>query len=134
MPSGDAEAAIGQNTRAFTDLAVRGDAAGIANMYATDAMFMPPNAPAVRGRDAIRQVWAGLLGSGAVQLTLTTEKVLRSGNLAVEVGRYDFTVTPKGGAAMHDVGKYSVTWRNTNGEWKIAVDIYNSDLPATAPH
>jgi uncharacterized protein (TIGR02246 family) len=131
--SGDAESNIRENAANFSAYVNRGDASAIANLYAEDAMFMAPNAPAARGRSNIRQVWTGVLGSGRPELTLTTDSVTQSGDLAVEVGRYQFGMTPTGGATMRDTGKYVVVWKRVNGQWQIADDIYNSDMPATAP-
>jgi uncharacterized protein (TIGR02246 family) len=131
--TGDAESNIRQNTANFSTFVNRSDAASIANIYAEDAVFMAPNAPATRGRSAIRQVWSGLFGSGRADLTLTTDSVTQSGDLAVEVGHYQFGMTPAGGATMRDTGKYVVVWKRINGQWQIADDIYNSDLPPTAP-
>lgn len=133
-PTADVETAINQLNAQLADAVRSGDPAAVAGFYAEDAVMMPPNMPAARGRDAIRQMWAGILGSGKVYLKLTTDKVLHAGNLATEVGSFDFTITPSGGAPQHDVGKYAVTWRNVNGQWRIVVDIFNSNLPANAPH
>ena len=127
--TGDAESNIRQNTSNFSTLVNRGDSAAIADLYSEDAMFMAPNAPATRGRANIRQAWAGMLGSLHPEVTLTTDSVTQSGDLAVEVGRYQFGMTPAGGATTRDNGKYVVVWKRINGKWQIANDIFNSDMP-----
>lgn len=131
MTAADPRPAIAQANVDFAGAARRGDAAGVANFYANDAVMMPPNMPAARGRDAIRQVWSGLLGSGKVDLTLTTDNVIQSCDLATEVGHYDFAITPNaaGAATQRDSGKYAVTWRNDGGQWRIVADIFNSNAP-----
>jgi ketosteroid isomerase-like protein len=41
---------------------------------------------------------------------------------------------PEGGQAMIDKGKYLVVMkRQVDGSWKVAVDIWNSDLPQPVP-
>jgi ketosteroid isomerase-like protein len=34
------------------------------------------------------------------------------------------------GTAQTGNGKYVVVWRKIGSEWKVAADIFNSDLPA----
>lgn len=65
-------------------------------------------------------------------VTFQTEDVQVAGDLAIETGRYEMTVTPKQGKAINDKGKYVTVWqRQPDGSWKIVRDISNSDLPAT---
>lgn len=132
--AGDPAKSIPQLNAGFSDAVRRGDAAAVASYYADTAVMMPPNMPAARGRDAIRQTWSGLLASGKIDLALMTDNLIQSCDLATEVGHFDFSLTPPGAAAMRDKGKYAVTWKNIGGQWRIVVDIFNSDLPATAPH
>jgi ketosteroid isomerase-like protein len=133
--TGDAESAIRQGDINFSQRFGLSDAAGVAGIYAQDATLLPPNAPAVHGREAIRQMWGGLMSTGKGDVTLTADNITQSGDLAVEVGRYQFNFTPNGAtAAIPDHGKYVVVWKKINGQWQIAEDIYNSDLPPTAPH
>ncbi|MDQ6802822.1 MAG: DUF4440 domain-containing protein [Acidobacteriota bacterium] len=131
---GDAESAIRQGDIDFAQRFGQSDAAGVANLYAQDATIMPPNASAVHGREGIRQMWSGLMSTGKGNVTLTSDNVMQSGDMAVEVGRYQFNFTPNGAtAAIPDTGKYIVVWKRINGQWQIVDDIYNSDMPATAP-
>jgi len=129
MPANDAEEAIRKADAEFATNARAGNVAALAAVYADDAVIMPPNAPAFRGPDAIRQFWTGFLAAGQIDVALTPDKVTQSGDLAAEIGHYDLTITPKGAAPIHDKGKYLVTWRRTGGTWKIIGDIFNSDQP-----
>jgi len=128
-PANDAEDAIRKMDRDFSAAASGGNVEGMMSIYADDAVLMPPNLPAFRGRDAIRQFWTGFTGAGKIDATLTPDKVMQSCDMATELGHYALTITPKGGAAVQDTGKYVVTWRKVGGQWKAVADIFNSDRP-----
>jgi len=129
MQSGDAESAIRRNAAGFATAASHGDVGGMIAFYDDNAVLMPPNAPAFRGKDAIRQFWTGFAAIGAIDASLITDDVLQSGDLAVETGHFELSITPKGAPSpIKDSGKYVVTWHRTHGEWKIVRDIFNSNL------
>jgi uncharacterized protein (TIGR02246 family) len=106
----------------------------LARLYATDAVFMPPNAPPIRGQEAIRAYWAEAVKLSNASLTLApmTIDVAASGDFATDVGAYTFSFTGDQGP-VNDRGKYIVKFRKVGTEWKIANDIFNSDLPMPAP-
>ena len=93
---------------------------------------MPPNGPIGKGRAAIQQTWASMMGTPGFDLTFTPEQIIvsSSGDMALDRGTYRLNVAP-GGKAQTDTGKYVVVWRKVGGEWKAAADIFNSDLPAS---
>jgi uncharacterized protein (TIGR02246 family) len=128
---GDAENAIRRMNSDLSANVRAGNAQVVVdNFYAPDAVMMAPNAPALRGRDAVRGFWAQFLATGAVDLALTPNNVMQScAEMAVENGRYDLTITPKGGQAIHDMGKYIVVWKKADGRWWAVNDIFNSDVP-----
>jgi ketosteroid isomerase-like protein len=129
--AGDAENAIRRANSEFAANVRAGNAQTIVdNYYAPDAVAMPPNMPALTGREAIRQFWAGFLNAGAIDLALTSDKVTQSGDIAVERGHYDLTITPAGGQAIKEKGKYLVMWKKAGGRWWSVDDIFNSDIPA----
>jgi len=107
------------------------DAAAIAGLYAEDGAVMPPNGPIGKGRTAIQQTWASMMGTPGFDLTFTPEQILvsSSGDMALDRGTYNLTIAP-GGTKQTDTGKYVVVWRKIGGEWKAAADIFNSDKPA----
>lgn len=125
-------ARIDEGVAAWTAAVNRGDMAAVADLYTEDAMLMPPNGAALRGRDAVRTFFVEALSSLSPRdVKLSSDEVEVCGDSAYEVGRYQMTVQPSGGAAMNDRGKYLVVWRRqSDGSWKIARDIFNSDLAA----
>jgi ketosteroid isomerase-like protein len=110
------------------------DADGMANLYAEDAVLMPPGAPAVTGRpgikaflneDAAKSKTAGIsIKNGAV----TGASV--SGDTGWISGNY--TVVDASGAAL-DSGSYLSVHHRTNGAWLYIRDIWNSDRPPAPP-
>jgi uncharacterized protein (TIGR02246 family) len=128
---GDAENAIRRANSDFAANARSGNAQAVVdNFYAPDAVVMAPNMPALRGREAILAFWTGFLASGAVDLALTSSNVMQpSADVAIETGRYDLSLRPQGGQAIKDAGKYVVIWKKSNGRWRAAEDIFNSDMP-----
>lgn len=107
------------------------DSAAIAQLYAEDAAVMPTNEKAAVGRQAIGEWWKRSMQMPGYDLTFATDQLLlsKSGDLALDRGTYRFAATPAQGA-ISDTGKYVVVWRKVGGEWKVAADIFNSDLPA----
>jgi uncharacterized protein (TIGR02246 family) len=127
------EAAIRAVNRQMEQGVASRNADAIARLYAMDAVFMIPNAPSAKGQAAIREAWAGVLSPNAsLSLSPTKIDIASSGELATDVGTYTFTFTGDQGP-MTDRGKYMVQFRKVGTEWKIAHDIFNSDLPVQTP-
>jgi uncharacterized protein (TIGR02246 family) len=107
------------------------DAAGIAELYAEDGAVMPPNAQIGKGRAAIQQIWASMLGTPGFDLAINPEQIVvsSSGDMALDRGTYSLKIAPQG-TTQTDTGKYVVVWRKIGNEWKAAADIFNSDRPA----
>jgi uncharacterized protein (TIGR02246 family) len=110
------------------------DAAGTASFYAEDGMFMVPNSPPARGRDAIRTAWSGLLQTPNLSLKVepATIEVAQAGDMAYELGTYQLGMDgPQG--RVEDDGKYVVVWRKREGRWQVVADIFNSNRPLPQP-
>jgi uncharacterized protein (TIGR02246 family) len=100
--------------------------------YAEDAVWLPPNAPSVQGKQAIRAGWSQLLAIPGLSIDWHIEKVdiSRSGDLAYTYYRYQMTI-PAQGRAITDHGKDLAVWKKQgDGSWKMVADTFNSDLPA----
>ena len=116
----------------FLDALSKGDVPTAGNNYAEDAVVMMPNMPAWQGKSAIVDGFTGFLGEYKLSNGKpTTTDVMIAGDLAIETGTFEWTITPKKGAAVTDKGKYLTVWKKqADGTWKIIRDINNSDLAA----
>jgi uncharacterized protein (TIGR02246 family) len=116
--------------RQWVEAIQAGDATTIANFYAEDGLMMPPNAQQAEGREAIGQVWQGILQLPNVSLSFepTRIKVAEGGDMAYDIGAYALAFDAAQGRA-EDEGKYVQIWVREDGDWKVAADIYNSNRP-----
>jgi ketosteroid isomerase-like protein len=106
-----------------------GDVATFAKVYATDGTVMPSNTAAIHGRPAIQKYWQGGWDAGIRNVKLTTDELFVNGDMATEVGRYQYEVKPGGAAGGADHGKYIVLWKKSPTEgWQWYRDIFNSDV------
>ena len=100
--------------------------------YAADAIVMPPNASAARSKEAIRNLWKEMLASPglAISWKASNVEIAKSGEMAYLHGTYEFTANDVSGKPIKDRGKYLIVWKKQpGGTWKVAADIWNSDLP-----
>lgn len=115
--------------RGFMTAFKAGDAAGLANLYTPSAQLLPANSDFVRGKDAIRQFWQGVLDIGIKEVKLETLEVEGHDDTAIEVGRYQLIAS---GDKVADAGKYLVVWKNNNGVWQLHRDIWTTSQQAAA--
>jgi uncharacterized protein (TIGR02246 family) len=106
----------------FSDAAHRGDGAGMAALYAPDAVMLPPDNSVVSG-PAIGPYLA-TLEKGAANLKLITMDVVRlSPDYIREVGTYSFDTL--GDKPANVKGTYVVVWKRVGGTWKLWTDIFH---------
>jgi ketosteroid isomerase-like protein len=102
------------------------------SFYSDDAIVLPPNAPALTTKEAIRNTWKELLGSvTSISWKATRVEVAKSGDMAYITGTYEMTMKDASGSAANDRGKYLEVWeKQADGNWKCGADMFSSDLPA----
>ena len=103
------------------------DSALYADRYCTNAVALPPEAPAVRGRDSIRSYYYSNGANRGLEIVITAEQIYGSAELVVEEGVYDF---PDGKGGSFDKGKFIALWKQEEGKWKLFREIWNSDKKA----
>ena len=97
------------------------------SFYADDALVLPPNEPAVSGKDKIRDLWKGFLDTmSTISWKADRVEMAKSGDMAVVTGTYELTMND----GTKDRGKYCEVWEKKNGIWKCGTDMFSSDLPA----
>lgn len=107
-------------------------AAFAATLYTEDATVLPPNGPPAKGREAIVGILNGF--PPVVEFKQARQQIDGVGDLAYEIQTYTTTFAPPGLPQVSDTGKVVWVWKKqTDGSWKILVEMWNSDLPAAAP-
>jgi len=123
--------AIAELYKTFEEAFYRGDADQISLMYTEDAELFAPQAPVVRGRQAITELWRSIVGPGGNKIRVEIGEVQETGDWAYEVGGFK-AATPDG--RVLNSGKYIVIWkRQPTGEWKTHRDIFHWDIPPAEP-
>jgi len=101
----------------------KGDFAGIASLYTTDAIAFPPGAAMVKGATAVGAMWKSTAEQvGDPKLTTLDVKSLGP-SAAREIGT--FSLKTKGSTPQEVTGKYVVIWEKVGDDWKLATDIWN---------
>ena len=126
------ERTIRELERRWVQAVAAKDTTAIGNVYAEDGEFLPPGAPRVSGRAAVRSAWAALLKAPNLSLTFASSKVVVSsaGDLTVATGPYQLGMDGPKGQRIADAGKFVEAWTRVNGEWKVLGNIFNSDKPS----
>jgi ketosteroid isomerase-like protein len=104
--------------------------------YSDDAIVFPPNATSAATKKTIRNGWKEMLTSPGFVISWqpTRVEVGKSGEMAWVSGTYELTMNDASGKPINNRGKYLEVWeKQTDGNWKCAADMWNSDLAAAAP-
>lgn len=124
------QAAIREKNAGFVKAFNAKDMNQILSAYTENAVFMPPNQPVLRGKDAMKTFYDDMLKGGGTNLRLDAGEISGHGPLAYQSGTYELDMKPTGGAETHDRGKYLFILRKMNGTWRYEYTVWNSDLPA----
>jgi ketosteroid isomerase-like protein len=121
-----AKSTIESQNAKFIETFKKGDSSGVAALYTSDAMVMPPNMESVKS-NGLASFWGTMMHMGVKDLKLLSDDVAGNKDQLVETGRYELYDAQN---KIMDKGKYVVVWKQENGEWKLFRDIFSSDLPA----
>ena len=130
------ERAIRQADAATLKAAQAKDVDGAVANYAEDGSWLPPNAPMVNGKAAIRAGWLKLIGSPGFNIDWQIDKleVGRAGDIAYTIYTYQLALEGPNGKPITDHGKDMAIWKKqSDGSWKMIADTFNSDFPSVAP-
>jgi uncharacterized protein (TIGR02246 family) len=128
----DDETAVARTTAALLDAVNASDLAGVLAVWSDDGVLMPPHHPSVRGRVEIERYFRQLFERTRLTFSFTASQIHVSENVAFERVEYAASARPvQGGAEIQDVGKgLHVYRRQSSGSWRLAMDIWNSDIRA----
>jgi ketosteroid isomerase-like protein len=125
------QASIRERSDAFVKAFNAKEVDGVLGLYAENSVFMPPNEPIIRGREALKTFYDDLIKSGATDLRLNVGEVSGHGPLAYQSGTYEMEVK-RAGRGTRDRGKYLFVLRKMGETWRYEYTMWNSDLPQQA--
>ena len=129
--TGDPKAAIRVADERLQQAVAQGDLERIVSFYADDAVMLPTAEPIVAGKQAIRAEWKHVLGIPGMEnvSTLKHVDVSSSGDMGYSRGTYTSRMAGPKGEPLTEPGKWVSIWKRQNdGDWRIVVDIYNTDI------
>lgn len=96
----------------------RRDAAGMARIYAEDAVAVAPGALPIRGRRAVQDAMQNMLDQGIVDVQVRTAELYPVGGEVCELGRLTFLTSHGVAAEM----RFMTLWKKEDGQWRIYRD------------
>jgi uncharacterized protein (TIGR02246 family) len=108
------------------------DAAALTSLVTEDCIFLAPNAPPMRGRTTVEQLYRSLFARYNLVQSFHFEEAQCVGEWAFAWGIDDITMTPvAGGHAVHFVGHgMSILHCDLDGTWRFARGINNATRQA----
>ena len=101
-------------------------------VWAADGVLMPPHHPSVQGHEAIGDYFRSVFSRRRFRFTFTSSDIQLAGDTALERVTYTAIMwSENADLPIEDVGKgLHVYRRQSDGSWKLAQDIWNSDQHA----
>jgi ketosteroid isomerase-like protein len=100
------------------------DPVALGNLLMDNARLLPPNVPAIDGRDAIVEYYKGTVAN-ELDYEVTPLKRIMIGDIGLAEGTYRVKNLTSG--TYVEEGKYMAIWVNQDGQWKVARMMTNTD-------
>lgn len=130
------EAAIRQTDLAWSKTAEAKQIEDFMAFSVDDQLLLAPNGPMITGKEGVRKMFAGMFAAPGFTIKWQPSKVEAavSGDLGYSIGTYELSMNDPQGNPVVDKGKYATVWKKqADGKWKVAVDMFNSDIPLPPP-
>jgi ketosteroid isomerase-like protein len=103
----------------------------ILKFYAPDAVFLQPSGERITGSAAIRTLFQSIMSTFNSDLTLQSQNLETSGDLAYDSGDFQETLTNVAtGAKIRSKGSYiTIFKRQPNGSWQIVQQVWTGSPP-----
>lgn len=116
---------------AHHEAAQSGDFASMADYFTNDGLFLAPNAAERQGLQSIRNFFAAAVEIPELKLRFSDVRaeVAASGEIGYTLASLEVSYRGSDGEPKGYKGPDFHLWKKQRGEWKIAIDIFNSELP-----
>lgn len=131
----DAEAQrLMQLSRDWSAMVGSGDLESAIEVWADDAVMLPPDMPVLSGKAAISEYVAGAASIPGFKISWEPDSahVSKSGDMAYLIEHNVIEIDGENGEKIVTYGKVVTVWRkDSQGQWKNVVDTWNA-MPAPA--
>ena len=119
-----AEAAIREIVETWHRATAAGDLTRILSLMAEDAVFLVPERPPMRGRQAFERAFATLVDTHTITSKAQVREIVTSGDLAYAWTDLNVTITPRGGSQPVERSgpTLSIFRRQPDGRWLLVRD------------
>lgn len=105
-----------------------GDVDGIMRTCTEDIVFVPPESPPVRGKEAAEEFLRGFLEAFSVAIELDSNDIVVDGDLAYDWGTVTGTLEPNTGEPESVSNTYLIVFeRDGEGSWRQSKHIWNAN-------
>jgi ketosteroid isomerase-like protein len=103
----------------------------ILKVYAPDAAFLQPTGERITGSAALRGLFQNILATFDSDLTLRSEKLEASGELAYDSGDFQENLTViSTGVIVASKGSYTLIYKHQlSGDWQIVQQVFTGTPP-----
>lgn len=103
----------------------------ILKFYASDAAFLQPDGERITGSAALHTLFQNIMATFNSDLTLHSQNLETSGDLAYDSGDFQETLTTVAtGAKINSKGSYIIIFkRQPNGSWQIVQHVWTGTPP-----
>ncbi len=108
------------------------DRAAVVALYDENVLMVPPNADLVEKLEGVQGYRFGFLETPGVELQfeILRAEISTSGDIGWTLSIGDITINNPEGPPGRDIIRDFHTWKKqTDGSWKVVVDMWNSELP-----
>ncbi len=124
---------INKTDSLWDDQSAQNSVKGWLSFYSDDAIVLPPGENICKdkaSREAVIQAYFSTPGA-KMRFHPTKTEVSKSGDLGYSTGVYQFSFKDPTGKDAHENGKFNEIWKKqSDGNWKCIVDIWNADHAA----
>lgn len=125
-------AALLEADKAWAQTAINKEMENLHSYFLSDAVVLAPHAPIAEGFDAVSAAFDQMYALPGFSLSwqAASSEVASSGDLGYTIGTYELSFDGPDDAQIKDNGKYMTVWKKQDdGAWKVAVDMFNTNLP-----
>ena len=121
-------------SRNWSSMVGSGDLEASMDFWADDAVMLPPDLPVLSGKAAIREYVSSMASIPGFRISWEPEsaQISRHGDMAFLIERNVIEMDGENGEKIVTHGKVVTVWRKeSNGEWKNVVDMWNAAPPSS---